>query len=176
MICVVGLMKERVGSREGEIDWSNMRDANTEYDKTGFDVFTRGASLFSDDEIVMSLPISASTELYVSAKIHNECLMKSKANGEYITNCTENMEQIGGREVQLIESAHHQEPEAHVSFHSTSSDQSGEAAAVFERCYHGNLVKHFDNSYTPCQSCMLHPGKGAIFDGWTEVVGYRNAP
>jgi hypothetical protein len=174
MIRMVGLMKERIGSLEGEIDWSNMRDANTEYDKTGFDVFTRGAYRFQDDEIVMTLPISASTELYISDKIHNECLMKSKANGGYITDCTENMKTIGGREVQFIDSDLHQEPEAPDSFHSTSSDQSGEAVALFERCYHGNRVKHFD-TYTPCQSCMRHPGKGAISDGW-EVVGYRNAP
>jgi hypothetical protein len=173
MIRMVGLMKERITGEESEIDWSNMRDANTAYDKTGFDVITHGKPSFQDDEIVMTLPVSASTQLYVNAKIHEELLMYSKANGGYITDCTENMKTIGGREVQFIDSDLHQEPEAPVSFHSTSSDQSGEAA-LFERCYHGNRVKHFD-TYTPCQSCMLHHGKGAISDGW-EVVGYRNAP
>ena len=101
--------------------------------------------------------------------MNHELEREIRRNEEYRDACREAMARIGCIPVSMCSTFGHED-----AVKAEESDQSGEAA-LFEQCYHDNLVKEVEK-YTPCQSCKLHPGKGAIVNGWGEVVGYRNAP
>jgi hypothetical protein len=101
---------------------------------------------------------------------NNQLEHEIRSSLQYQAACEEAMAQIGGMPVSFCSTPRHEE-----AVKAAGSDQSGEEA-LFERCYHGNPVKAFDE-YTLCQECKSHPGKQPIMDGWgTGVVGYRQGP
>lgn len=113
--------------------------------------------------------VTAPEKKNLDVGMNHELERAIRRNEEYRDACQEAMARIGCIPVSVCSTLGHEE-----AVKAEESDQSGEAA-LFERCYHGNRVKEFDN-YTPCQSCKRHPGKEAIVNGWGEVFGYRNAP
>jgi hypothetical protein len=113
--------------------------------------------------------VTASERENLDVGPNNQLERQIRSNLQYQAACEEAMAQIGGMPVSFCSTPRHEE-----AVEAAGSDQSGEEA-LFERCYHGNRVKAFEE-YTPCQSCKLHPGEHPIRDGYAEVVGYRQGP
>jgi hypothetical protein len=113
--------------------------------------------------------VTASERENLDVGPNNQLEHQIRSNLQYQAACEEAMAQIGGVPVSFCSTPRHEE-----AVEAAGSDQSSEAA-LFERCYHGNRVKAFDE-YTLCQECKSHPGKQPIMDGWVSVVGYRQGP
>jgi hypothetical protein len=131
------------------------------------------AEMVADREAFFNRPhVTAPDKQNLNVGENHNLEREIRGNHKYQAACEKALAQIGCMPVLFCSTS--RRVEAVEAVEAAGSDQSDEAA-IFERCYHDNRVKAF-GEYSPCQSCKLHPGKGAIRNGWGDVVGYRQAP